>query len=91
MTFREQVEEAKKGAEESYRTQLADAKNEAVRLKNMAQTSLEFEVQKQLEVLRVETFQKSAGMAEKNLEKTLSPEQLKAWNTHFVKAKEGAH
>ena len=64
-TFGEQIEEAKTNAEESYRSQLADAKNEAVRLKSSAKTSLEFEVQREIENLRVETFHKSAGMAEK--------------------------
>ena len=90
-TFTTQVEEAKVNAQESYRDQLAKAKNEAMRLKESSQTNLEFEVQRQVENLRVETFKKSAGMAEKNLEKSLTPEQQKAWNNHFTAGKQGAH
>lgn len=86
-SFDVQVEEAKKNAQESYRTQLADAKNAAEKVKSMAQTSLEFEVQKQIENLRVEAFQKSADAAEKELEKKLTPDQLKVWNNRFSKAK----
>ena len=90
-TFDQQVEDAKKHAEESYRSQLATAKNEAQRIMDTAAHNLEFEIQKEMENLRVETFKKSANLAEQNLEKTLSPEQLKAWNTHFVNAAEGAN
>ena len=89
-TYTQQVDEAKKNAEESYRTQLADAKNEAVRLQNMTSNTLEFEVQKQIENLRVETFKKSADMAEKNLEKNLTTDQQKVWKENFVSSK-GAH
>ena len=89
-TAAEQIEKAQRDAQESFRSQLAEAKNNALKIKNMAQTSLDFEVQKQIEALRVETFQKSAGLAEKNLEKTLTPEQLKTWNKHFAN-QEGAH
>lgn len=90
-TFDSQVEEAKTNAEEAYRVQIADAKNEAIRLKSSARSSLEFEVQREIENLRLETFQRSSEIAEKNLEKDMTSEQLKAWNTHFASAKEGAH
>lgn len=90
-SFKQQIEEAQKNAEESYRVQVADARNAAEKVKNMAQSTLEFEVQKQIENLRIETFQKSAGVAEQNLEKLLTPDQLKAWNTRFSQANEGAH
>lgn len=90
-TFSQQIEEAKNNAEESYRDQLAKAKNEALRLKSASQTNLEFEIQKQVESLRLETFKKSANMAEEKLEKVLTPEQQKAWNSHFVADKQGAH
>jgi F-type H+-transporting ATPase subunit b len=82
-SFNSQIEEAKKNAEESYRVQVSDARNAAEKVKSMAQTSLEFEVQKQIENLRVETFQKSAEAAEKKLESSMTPEQLKVWNTRF--------
>jgi len=88
-TFSQQIDEAKKNAEESYRIQVADARNSAEKVKSMAQTSLEFEVQKQVENLRVETFQKSAEAAEKNLEGSMTEDQLKTWNTRFKN--EGAH
>ncbi len=90
-SYGQQVEEAKKNAEESYRTQVADAKNAAEKVKSMAQTSLEFEIQKQVENLRVETFQKSADLAEQKLESELTPEQLKVWNSRFSEAKAGVH
>ena len=83
-TYSQQLKDAEKNAEESYRTQLADAKNEAMRIKSASQSNLEFEVQRQIENLRLETFQKSRGLAEKNLGNKLSPERLKAWNNHFV-------
>ncbi len=88
-TFDAQVAEAEKNAEESYRSQLADGKNEALRIKESAQTSLEFETQKQIETLRLETFHKSAGLAEKNLQNQMTPEQLKTWNNKF--SQEGMH
>lgn len=90
-TYGEQVSKAQVDAEESYRDQLAKAKNEAGRLKSSAQTNLEFEVQRQIESLRVETFQKSANAAEKNLQQNLTSEQRKAWNGHFTAGKQGAH
>ena len=90
-TFKGQLDKAEQNAEEAYRIQLADAKNEAVRLKSMAEISLDFERQKQVENLRVEAFCKSAGLAKKNLEKTLTPEQLKVWNKKFASHQEGAH
>lgn len=88
-TFNSQLEEAKSNAEESYRVQVSDARNAAEKIKNMTQTSLEFEIQKQIENLRVETFQKSADVAEKQMESSMTPEQLKVWNTRFKS--EGAH
>jgi F0F1-type ATP synthase membrane subunit b/b' len=88
-TFKEQVSEAKKNAEESYRIQIADARNSAEKLKSMTHTTLEFEIQKQVENIRIETFQKSADRAEKNMTQNLTPEQMKAWNARF--AQEGAH
>lgn len=88
-TFGKQIEEAKKNAEESYRIQVADARNNAEKVKSLALNTIEFEVQKQVENLRVETFQKSAGMAEKKLEDNLTPDQLKAWNSRF--SGQGAH
>ena len=90
-SFDEQIEAAKKNAEEAYRVQLADAKNEAVRLKTSAKTSLEFEIQREIENLRIETFQKSASVAEENLSKKLTPDQMKAWNSHFAAGEKGAH
>ena len=90
-TFSAQVEKAKADAEESYRTQLANAKNETIRLKSSAQDNLEFEVQRQIEQLRIEAYQMSANNAEKELEKKLTPEQLKSWNSHFVSNAKGAH
>lgn len=82
-TFTTQIEDAKKNAEESFRVQVSDARNAAEKVKSMAQTSLEFEIQKQIENLRVETFQKSAEAAEKKLEGSMTPEQLKVWNARF--------
>lgn len=89
-TFKNQIEEAKKNAQEAYRMQVADARNNAEKVKSSALNTIEFEIQKQVENLRVETFQKSAEKAEEKLEKNLTPEQLKAWHTHFTNA-EGAH
>lgn len=88
-TFSQQIADAEKNAEESYKSQLADAKNEAVRVKDSAQTSLEFEVQKQIEQLRVETFKKSANIAEERLKEGMTPEQLKTWNEKF--SQQGVH
>ena len=90
-TFDEQIEDAKRNASNSYKDQIAHAKNEALRVKSFAKTSLEFEVQKEIENLRVETFKKSVDLAEKNLESKLTPEQLKAWNSHFSSQTQGAH
>ena len=90
-TYQEQIAEAKKNSEESYRVQLADAKNEATRIKDMALGSLESEVQKEIESLRLETYKKSAGMAQENLGKNLSSDQQKAWNTHFASEVKGVH
>ncbi len=89
-TFKKQIEEAKKNAEEAYRMQVSDARNNAEKVKSSALNNIEFEIQKQVENLRVETFQKSAEQAEEKLEKSLTPEQLKAWHSHFTDAK-GAH
>lgn len=90
-TYSQQVEEAKVNAEESYRSQVANAKNEAVRLKSATQTGLDFEVQRQIENLRLETFQKSADAAEKKMEQSLTPDQQKAWNNHFTAGAQGVH
>ncbi len=90
-SFDQQVEEAKKNAEESYRTQLAEAKNEAMRMKNLTQTSLEFEAQREIEKLRLEVYEKSAEIAEKDIESKMTPEQQRAWNSHFVQNVKGAH
>lgn len=90
-TFGQQVEEAKKNAEESYRTQLAEAKNESLRMKAQNQSSLEFEVQREIEKLRVEAFEKSAQLAEKGIESKMTPDQQKVWNSHFVQNVKGAH
>lgn len=89
--FQKDVEEAKKNAEESYRIQIADARNEALRIEKEAESSLEGEVQKAVEGLRVEAFSQSVDMAEKNLEKKLTPEQQKAWNETFSVRVKGAH
>ena len=83
-TYQTEVESAKNNAEESYRTQLADAKNEAVRIKDSALGSLESEVQKEIENLRLETYQKSVEKAEQKLGTSLSADQQKAWNKHFA-------
>lgn len=88
--FQQQLSEAEKHAQESYRMQVAEAHNSAEKLKSMAQSNLEFEVQREIESLRVETFKKSANLAEKNLEKKLTPDQLKVWNSRFTEAK-GVH
>ncbi len=90
-TFTQQIEDAKKHADESYRTQLADAKNEAIRLKNLTHSSLEFEMQREIEKLRIEAYEQSAKLAEKDIESKMTPEQQKAWNSHFVQNVEGAH
>jgi F-type H+-transporting ATPase subunit b len=82
-TYDQQIAEAKKNAEESYRVQVSDARNNAEGLKNMALNSIDYEVQRQIENLRIETFQRSAGMAEEKLGSNLTPEQLKAWNSQF--------
>ncbi len=90
-SFDKQVVEAKKNAEEAYRDQLATAKNEAQRIKNLALSSVDFETQKQIENLRVETYTKSALQAQSKLEHKLTAEQQKAWNNHFVSASGGVH
>lgn len=90
-TFQEQIREAHKNADKSYHDQVEDARFDAVRIKESANLSLEMEVLKQIENLRVETYQKSAGLAERNLEKNLTPAQLSAWNDHFIQGKEGVH
>ncbi len=90
VTFENQINEAKKNAEESYRIQVSDARNSAEKVKSMALNNIEFEVQKQVENLRVETFQKSAGIAKKNLEASMTAEQIKLWNSRFS-SKQGAH
>lgn len=90
-SFARQIEEAKINSEELYLSQVEEAKKEAVRLKSMTRANLEFEIQRQVESIRIETFQKSADLAEKKLESSLTPEQIKAWNTHFVASSQGAH
>ena len=80
-THADQISKAKVDSEESYRTQLADAKNQAMKVQDNALMGLQFEVQKEVEKLRIETFQKSAESAEKSLEQGLSAEQKKSWNT----------
>lgn len=90
-TFEKQVEKAKADSEESYRTQLADAKNEAMKIKSSAQANLEYEVLRQIELLRIDTFKKSAEKAGRDLEKKLTPEQLQSWTKHFVANAEGVH
>lgn len=90
-SFKEQIKDARKNAEHSYRHQISEAQREAERVKQTANLSLEIEMLKEIESLRIETFQKSASLAESNLEKNISPEQLKAWNSHFVAGKEGVH
>lgn len=89
--FKKDVEEAKKNAEESYRIQITDARNEALRIEKEAETSVDGEMQKAIEGLRVEAFNKSVDMAEKNLEKKLTPDQQKAWNETFAVRVKGAH
>lgn len=90
-TFDEQVQQAKIQAQKNYEEQLQKAKAEAGRLSSLALLTLEYEVQKQIEKLRIETFRKSADLAEQNLHKNISPEQLKSWNNHFSLTSEGAH
>lgn len=82
--YKKSVDEAKKNAEESYRTQVSNARNDGERIKTTAQNSLESEIHKQIENLRVETFKKSAEKAEKELTSHLTPDQQKAWNQHFA-------
>ncbi len=89
-SFEVQIKEAQKNAEESFRIQVSDARNNAEKLKSMAMNTIEFEIQKEVENLRVETFQKSAGLAEKKLEESLTPDQRHAWNSRFSN-KQGAH
>lgn len=90
-TYQSQVTDARKNADDSYKKQVENAKEEALRISTMATTSLEFEVQRQIENLRVETFKKSAGLAEKNLESKLTADQQKAWNSHFISNKAEVH
>ena len=89
--FDKDVAEAKQNAEASYKTQVENAKAEAGRIKSSALGSLDSEVQKEIENLRLETFKKSAGLAEQKLENNLSADQQKAWNGHFAKAAKGVH
>ncbi len=90
-TFDQQVKEAQKNAEDSYRDQLAQAKNEAQRINKLALASVDFETQKQIESLRREAYSKSALQAKNKLAGQLSTEQQKAWNNHFVSASDGVH
>lgn len=90
-TYSAQLVEAEKNAQDSYRDQLANAKNEAERIKKMAMTTVDFEQQKMIETLRVETFALSAQKAKEELESKLTPEQKKAWTSHFVAANQGVH
>jgi len=90
-TFDEQIQKAKLQAQADYQDQIEKAKAEAARLSGLALLSVEFEVQKQIEKLRVETFRKSATLAEQNLCKNISPEQLRSWNNHFSLTSEGTH
>ena len=84
-TFDEKTEEALKNAENSYQDQVRESRTQALRLKEMVQKNFEFEIQKQVENLRKETFEKSAHLAEKEMKKNLSVEKLRAWNAHFIK------
>ncbi len=90
-TYDEQVQQAKLQAQKDFEEQLQKAKAEAGRLSSLALLTVEYEVQKQIEKLRIETFRKSADLAEQNLHKNLSLEQLKSWNSHFSLTSEGAH
>lgn len=89
--YNQDVAEAKQNAEASYKKQVEVAKEEAARIKTSALDSLDSEVQKEIENLRLETFKKSVGIAEEKLGKSLSPEQQKAWNGHFAQAAKGVH
>jgi F0F1-type ATP synthase membrane subunit b/b' len=90
-TFEQQIKEAESNAEQSYQTQVKKALEESERIKNQAKTGLEFETLKQIENLRIETFRRSAEMAENDLSQNLTPEQKRAWNSHFSMMTEGAH
>ena len=83
------LDQAKSTAEENYRVQLADSKNEALKIEKDSEMALQGEIQKAVESLRVETFNKSADLAEKNLQSQLSPEQQRAWNQTFAKRLKG--
>ena len=83
-SFDTQVLEAKKKAEEAYREQVTEARNGAEKLKSMVQSNLAFEAQKEMESLRVETFKRSAQEARKKLEASLTPEQIKGWTSQFT-------
>lgn len=85
------IEEAQSKAEETYRSQLANAKNEAMKMESDTQIALEAETQKAIEALRVETFEKSAEFAEQKMDKELTPNQLQAWNSSFPKRLKGVH
>jgi F0F1-type ATP synthase membrane subunit b/b' len=90
-TFETQLKDAEGHAQDNHRDQLATAKNDAMKMQANSNTNLEFEIQKQAEALRLETFAKSALIAEQSIIKNLTPEQLKSWNDHFVTSNQGAH
>gem|GEM_PF-4973924 len=77
------VETATLKAKEDYRIQLANAKNDALKIEQETQVALEAETQKAIEALRVETFQKSANYAESKMGKGLTESQQRAWNKTF--------
>ncbi len=88
-TFDEKTREARENAQNSYQNQIKEAKAQALRLKEMVQRNFEFEIQKQVGILRKETFQKSSWLAEKEMKEKFNVEKLRAWNTHFLSGQRG--
>ena len=88
-TFDEKTKEAERNSEISYQNDVNEAKTQALRLHEIVQKNFEFEVKKQIESLKRETFLKSINLAEKEIKKKFSMEKLKAWNSHFISSQRG--
>lgn len=85
------LQDASSKAQDSYRMQVADAKNQAEKMKSDTENALSGELQKAVEQIRVETFSKSAELAQKNLSTQLTPDQQKAWNSTLQSRLNGVH
>jgi len=88
-TFDEKIRKARRTAEISYKNHINETKTQVLRLHEVVQKNFEFEIRKQIERLKKETFLKSINLAEKEIKKNFSIKELKTWNAHFISDQRG--